>query len=467
MAPIRELALHLLLQKENNVPFPVLLEQAYAKIPESGHNTQEKAFLMALCYGVLRSCGLLRQIFLPVCKKKPNPAMETCLCLALYELFFLGKSEYAIVNEYVELAKRQVGQAKAHALNAILHTILKDKERVKKELAEFQEQIKTPIPGNQIPGKKFLRRLHQLADLPELFTDNLHRTFYQRIVEESFSAPLPAFRINGQKKMDLPHELEPISPGIVFLPELNTTAEHAKQTEQTRQIEQTKQTEQAKSADELKRLAKQGGLSRQGIASALFAEKIAQFISENNLAAAPLWDMCCGRGGKSLALLEKNIHVSIVSEPSQARLDEFAKELQRLHLPAPQIIQGPAEECIQKSLVRKFPLILLDSPCTTSGTIARNPEVKYRITRESLAEILQTQEKLLKLAHAHLQEKGYLFYCTCSVFDSENKGQLKQFLADFPAMQLMHEEYIIPSALNPQLKGHDILYYAILQHTAI
>lgn len=57
--------------------------------------------------------------------------METCLCLALYELFFLGKSEYAIVNEYVELAKRQVGQAKAHALNAILHTILKDKERVK------------------------------------------------------------------------------------------------------------------------------------------------------------------------------------------------------------------------------------------------------------------------------------------------------------------------------------------------
>lgn len=45
MAPIRELALHLLLQKENNVPFPVLLEQAYAKIPESGHNTQKKPFL--------------------------------------------------------------------------------------------------------------------------------------------------------------------------------------------------------------------------------------------------------------------------------------------------------------------------------------------------------------------------------------------------------------------------------------
>lgn len=451
MASIREQALHLLLQKENSVPLPVLLEQAYAKIPESGHNTQAKAFLMALCYGVLRNSGLLKQIVLPVCKKKPDTVMETCLCLALYELFFLGKSAYAIVNEYVEIIKKQEGQTKAHALNAILHTILKNKEHVEKELTQYQTQIKTPIPSNQIPNKKALRKLHQLADLSELFTDNLHRTFYQRIVEESFYAPVPGFRINLQKKTDLPQGLEHVSPSIVYLPELNTTAE------------QTEQIKRAELAAELKQLAKHGVLSRQGIASALFAEKIAHFIYEQNLAAAPLWDMCCGRGGKSLALLEKNIHVSMVSEPNQARLDEFSKELQCLGLPSPQIIPGLAEVCIQKSPIQEFPLILLDSPCSTSGTIARNPEVKYRITKESLAEILQTQAELLKLAHAHLQEKGYLFYCTCSVFDCENKAQLKKFLAEFPNMHCLHEEYLIPSQLNPVLKGHDILYYAILQ----
>lgn len=449
MASIRELALHLLLQKESTVPFPVLLEQGFTKIPESGHNTQEKALLMALCYGVLRSSGLLRQIALPVCKKKPNPAMEMCLCLALYELFFQNKSEYAIVNEYVQLIKKREGQAKAHALNAILHTILNKREQVENQLAAFEKQIKTPIPSNQIPGKKTLLRLHQLADLPELFTENLHRTFYQRIVEESFSAPVPGFRLNMQKKCSLPREAEQISSGIVFLSELNT-------------IKHDEQMERAKSAAELKELAKQGFLSRQGIASALAAEKIACFVHEKN-SAAPLWDMCCGRGGKSLALLEKGINVQLAGDPNQARLDEFAKELQRLNLPSPQIILGTAKESIEKSQTRIFEFILLDSPCTTSGTIARNPEVKYRITKEGLAEILHTQAELLKLACQHLLDKGYLFYCTCSVFDCENKGQLKKFLAEFPAMHLLHEEYIIPSAVNPKLKGHDVLYYAILQ----
>lgn len=450
MAAIRELALDLLLQKESTVPFPVLLEQAYTKIPDSAHSTQEKAFLMALCYGVLRNAGLLKQMTLPYCRKKPRQSMELCLCLALYELFFLGKSPYAIVNEYVEILKKQEGQA-ARALNAILHNILNNKERVQKEIAACQELIQTPIPSNQIPGKKTLRKLHQLADLPELFTENLHRKFYQLLVEESFSAPAPGFRINLQKEMNLPQGLEQVSPSIVFLPEQNTVSEQAEQ------------IERAKTATELKALTKQGYITRQGIASALFAEKIAHFIHEQGLAAAPLWDMCCGRGGKSLGLLEKNINVQLVSEPNPARLDEFAKELQRLNLPAPQSMQGFAQNCIEKSPVQAFPLILLDSPCTTSGTIARNPEVKYHITMESLAEILQTQEMLLALAAAHLPDMGYLFYCTCSVFDCENKGQLKKFLTEFPDIHLLYEEYLIPSQLNPALKGHDILYYAILQ----
>ncbi len=233
MAAIRELALNLLLQKESTVPFPVLLEQAYTKIPDSAHSTQEKAFLMALCYGVLRYAGLLKQMTLPYCRKKPRQSMELCLCLALYELFFLGKSPYAIVNEYVEILKKQEGQA-ARALNAILHSILNNKERVQKEIAVCQELIQTPIPSNQIPGKKALHKLHQLADLPELFTENLHRKFYQLLVEESFSAPVPGFRTNLLKEMNLPQGLEQVSPSIVFLPAQNTVSEQAEQIERTK-----------------------------------------------------------------------------------------------------------------------------------------------------------------------------------------------------------------------------------------
>lgn len=442
MASIRELALHCLLQKESTVPFPVLLEQAYAEIPESGHTSQEKAFLMALCYGVLRNAGLIKQIVLPFCKKKPGPKMEACLLLALYELFFLDKKEHAVVNEYVNLCKKPEGQQKAHAVNAILHAVLAQKEQIKTQLAEWQKLLRTKFPANQIPGKKERRKLHRLADLPELFTNELNTAFIQPVAEESFFAPLPSFRINlqnsayGQIKRDLSENAVQVSPSIFFLknPQEKIDTNNAFYT-------------------------------RQGIASALVTEKIAAFIQEQdktNSALAPLWDMCCGRGGKSLALLEKNINVALATEPNLTRLTEFTKECSRLGLPQPAIIQGLAEDGILKSKIQKFPLILLDSPCSTSGTIARNPEVKYRTTKESLAEIMQTQAKLLALACEHLQENGLLFYCTCSVFDCENKRQIKNFLEIAPNMECLHEEYIIPSALNPALKGHDILYFAVL-----
>lgn len=437
MAVIRELAVEFLLQKEGSVPFPVLLEQAFAKIPQSSHYSQEKAFLMALCYGVLRNAGLLRQIALPFCKKKPGPKMETCLLLALFELFFLGKEEHASVNEYVNICKKLEGQQKAHAVNAILHSVLTQKEQIKTQLADWQKLLHTKFPSNQIPGKKERRRLHQLADLPELFTNEMNTAFFQLLAEESFSAPVPSFRINLKNPPEaLPEKAVQISPSIFFVENPQTKID-----------------------------PNSVCFTRQGIASALVAEKIAVFINERsktNSGSAPLWDMCCGRGGKSLALLEKGINVAVVTEPNRARLTEFEKECSRLNLPKPAVIQGYAEESILKSSCQKFPFILLDAPCSTSGTIARNPEVKSRITKDSLAEILQTQEKLLKLACGHLQDNGYFFYCTCSVFDCENKGQIKNFLAAAPYMECLHQEYIVPSALHPALRGHDILYFAVL-----
>lgn len=445
MPTIRELAVQCLLQKESSVPFPVLLEQAYTKIPQSSHFIQEKAFLMALCYGILRNAGLLKQILLPFCKKKFDAKMEICLLLALDELFFLGKEEHVSVNEYVSLCKKIQGQQKAHAVNAILHAVLAQKNTIKARLLEWQKHIQTKFPSNQIPNKKERRKLHLLADLPELFTKELNPALSQLLAEESFFAPVPSFRINLRNssketlKDKLPKNAVQLSPSIFFMenPQEKINTNNA-------------------------------FFTRQGIASALAAEKIAAFVHEKSmtnpaLATAPLWDMCCGRGGKSLALLEKNINVALATEPNEARLDEFARECSRLCLPNPLSIQGFAEESILKSPIQKFPLILLDSPCSTSGTIARNPEVKYRITENSLLEILKTQAKLLLLASTHLQKNGFLFYCTCSVFDCENKGQIKKFLAQTPTMECLHEEYSIPSALNPALKGHDILYFAILQ----
>lgn len=477
MPTARELALACLEQKKSTVPFPQILEQAYPKLAPAANSSadlaKEKAFLMALCYGVLRYAGLLKQLFLPYCTKKPDSVFEHCLCLALYELLFLHKEEYSCVNEYVTVLKKAKNQQKANALNAILRAMTANKDVLHQELQKMREIIDTKIPANQIPGKKALRKLHSLADLPELFTQELDPAFIQLITEESFQTPLPSYRINNGRTaaadsgnphippFAVPDEAITVSPTVIA--DSNT----------------------ARYADTLKL----GLLSRQGVCSALLTEKIADFLHAESCRPDSFWDMCCGRGGKSLGLLEKNIPITMATEPNQARLTEFADQLLRLSLPytldfGPNKKNSPIETTTLKDSVpkqsikayadyaqnitvpQKFSCILLDSPCSTSGTIARNPEVKYRITPQSLAEIIRTQQELLALAYANLKENGILFYCTCSVFTRENKGQIKTLLQNCPSMQLIREEYLTASRLNPQLAGHDILYFAILRKTA-
>lgn len=459
MSAVRELALSCLEQKKSTVPFPQILEQAYAKLAPAADHAREKAFLMALCYGVMRHAGLLKQLFLPYCRKKPDSVFEHCLCLALYEFFFLHKEAYSCVNEYVAVLKKAQNRQSANALNAILRAMAKDEAGLRAKLANLEQTVRTKIPANQIPGKKALRRLHELADLPPLFTQELDKPFVQLAAEESFCAPLPAYRLNARRPLSvLPADSLRLSGTLIANGNAGSCAE----------------------------AENQGFLSRQGVCSALLTEKIADFLQKNHAEPVAFWDMCCGRGGKSLGLLEKGINITMVTEPNQARLAEFGRQLLRLNLPymlcgtdqltdtakhltPPDNSRMPieayadlAQNAVRKARQQIFDCILLDSPCSTSGTAARNPEVKYRISPESLQEILRTQQELLALARSHLKDGGLLFYCTCSVFFRENKGQIKTFLDTFGDMRLLCEEYLTASRLDPILAGHDILYFAVL-----
>lgn len=444
MQNTRSLALEILLQKTNTVPFPLLLEKAYKKLKEHEHIKQEKAFLMALCYGVLRYQGIINALLIPYQKQKNSSFFETNLSLALFELFFLQKKQdHAILNEYVEILKKKEGQKKANVLNAILRAMLKDKETLEQQIQNLTQKIQTKIAPNQIPSKKNLRQLHNLADLAPIFTQELDPLFYQQITEESFYTPKPSFRINTQKTKELPSFIQSLSTSIFFCEEQEII--------------------------QLKDLEEQGYISRQGVSSALLTEELANFYHAQNLKNG-VWDMCCGRGGKSLGLLEKNIPVLFATEPNAQRIQDFQNQLQRLSLKEPCIKQGLAQNItinFPPNIEKNFSLLLLDSPCSTSGTIARNPEVKYRITQENLTQILQTQQELLETAWNIVEKNSFLCYCTCSLFQKENKVQIQTFLKKHKNAQCLFEKYLIPSNLDPKLKGHDILFYAILQKISL
>ncbi|MBQ8743889.1 MAG: hypothetical protein IJZ18_01730, partial [Mailhella sp.] len=210
---------------------------------------------------------------------------------------------------------------------------------------------------------------------------------------------------------------------------------------------------------ELEELEARGFLTRQGISSQLVVEHVADWlIRQENLVHAPLWDACCGRGGKSTALLEKGVNVALSSDPSSFRVEELRAAAVRLGLPEHRVLCAPEHE-----IDETFPLILLDVPCSGTGTLGRAPELRIRLSLERLAEAERLQGDILEDAWGKLQPGGALFYVTCALNRRENEGRIEQFLTlhgyDKGGDARLEEQRLF----LPQLPGHDALFFAILR----
>jgi 16S rRNA (cytosine967-C5)-methyltransferase len=209
---------------------------------------------------------------------------------------------------------------------------------------------------------------------------------------------------------------------------------------------------------ELARLEAEGFVSRQGVSSQLVTEAAARLIAQDaEFARAELWDACCGRGGKTTALLEKGVRVTLSSDPAQFRVDELKRAVQRLGLPEPRV------ECaMEQEVAASFPLIMLDVPCSGTGTLGRVPELRLRLSPEKLSEAERLQALLLEDAWGKLQPGGMLFYVTCALNRRENEGQIERFLSVHGAeggdARLLEQRLFLP-----ELPGHDALFFAVLK----
>ena len=138
-------------------------------------------------------------------------------------------------------------------------------------------------------------------------------------------------------------------------------------------------------------------------------------------------DLCAAPGGKTAALAAAGAHVTAV-DISRRRLERLATNLKRLSLSA---------ECVTAdALVWQPPTpvdaVLLDAPCTSTGTIRRHPDVAWLKEPEDLAKLAALQVRMLDCAVAMLKPGGTLVYCTCSLEPEEGESHLAPLLARQP-----------------------------------
>lgn len=156
-------------------------------------------------------------------------------------------------------------------------------------------------------------------------------------------------------------------------------------------------------------------------------------------------DACAGAGGKSLhiAALMKNKGRLISMDIEAYKLEETKKRARRagVSILETRLIEGTKTIKRLKEIADR---VLLDVPCSGMGVLRRNPDAKWKLSPEFLANLLVTQKNILQTYSQMTKKGGILVYATCSIFNSENRQQVDTFLANNPNFELIEDKLLLP-----------------------
>jgi len=142
-------------------------------------------------------------------------------------------------------------------------------------------------------------------------------------------------------------------------------------------------------------------------------------------------DYCGGSAGKSLALAPFTLGKGqlFIHDIRKNILIEARRRLRRASVQNYQLHND--KEALRKILKGKCDWILLDVPCSGSGTIRRNPDLKMKFSLQRFDELLSIQETILEEATHFLKPNGKIVYVTCSLIQDENLNQIVKFCKKF------------------------------------
>lgn len=143
-------------------------------------------------------------------------------------------------------------------------------------------------------------------------------------------------------------------------------------------------------------------------------------------------DLCAGAGGKTLALAAalKGKGRIIASDTSRARLSQLAPRATRAGVRNIEtlLLDRDRESIMLAKLIGTCDIVLVDAPCSGSGTWRRNPETRWRLTPERLERTLAEQARLLTIASGMVAPGGHLIYAVCSLLTGEGQRQVVNFM---------------------------------------
>jgi 16S rRNA (cytosine967-C5)-methyltransferase len=214
-------------------------------------------------------------------------------------------------------------------------------------------------------------------------------------------------------------------------------------------------------------LANAGVIYMQDEASQLVAHVVGARACERVL------DVCAAPGSKTtqIAALANDGAFVVAGDLYARRLRTLGESAARQKLENIRLLAYDAEGAPLPFAAGAFERVLVDAPCTGTGTLRHNPEIRWRITPADIAELAARQRRILAHAAQTVCVGGRLVYSTCSVEPEENEEVVAAFLETHPAFELMRPENVPEHLLTsegaartwPQRDGTDGFFVAAFE----
>ena len=368
-------------------------------------------FAMELALGVCRRHLYLQYVLKSLVKKAPSLEVCTVIELGLFQMFFTEVPDHAAVATTVELIKAaNLGEGSARLVNAVLHAARK-----------------SGLP--QLPPQR-VRRVSIENSVPEWLVRRWFDIYggdrAEAMAKATLERPVEWIRVNLQKTSApvVAQKLGLTGASILYDRYIQVPADA-----------------KLKPILDSESFAK-GEFSLQNPA----AYRVIQLLDLKP--GLKVWDACAAPGGKSALMAEMDSSLDILaSDVSETRVPKMHDLVNRLGLTNVRVecldvLGGVAGSPARRGSEQRtrasegetspFDRILLDVPCSNMGVIARRPESVYRITQESIKELVELQFNLLESASRSLAPEGVLVYATCSPDPDETTKVIDRFLKAHP-----------------------------------
>ena len=169
-----------------------------------------------------------------------------------------------------------------------------------------------------------------------------------------------------------------------------------------------------------------------------FSASLPVSLINKNLINKNVLDVCCAPGGKTFQLLSRGAKVTAIDK-SPSRISVMKENISRLGFKVDLV----CEDVFKFTPKKKYDYILLDPPCTSTGTLSKNPDLMFLDPHKRLKNLLKLQENLLQSSTKWISKGGLIIYSVCSLLKEEGEDQILRFLKTNKTFK----------QINPDVKG--------------